>query len=203
MPNISFSQGTSIPDRFSFHSSVPGDSSLLGLGNGQKGQTWWTPSSFGHPFPPLRGASLSQNCSGSSNAFVKTEIETLNLKSEKISFEGLSSGSLHMKNHLDGEHAIKVSESIHRTSAKSQQMSLSGVSPSQDGYTLKDESSFHDYTSLGALSTTQSAIIQGTYHQGVKPHNVWMDVPSQKDVIGNTWVSGSVCSSPICLMLVM
>ncbi|XP_056683849.1 uncharacterized protein [Spinacia oleracea] len=187
IPKISVSQGGANPDKFSFQSSMPGDSSLGSLGNGQRGQTWWTPSSYGNSFPPLQRASLSQGCSGK-NIFAKTTIETSNLKSESNSLEGLFSGPLHVSNRPDGKHISKVSETsvpIQRTFPEmTQQISLSDFLPTQDGYPLKNVSSFgHEYTASGASPVTQSTVIQGMYRQGVKPFNVWRDVPCQKNMI--------------------
>lgn len=194
MPKISVSQGAAILDRFSFQSSVPKDSRLISLGNGQKGQTWWTPSSFGHS-SSLQGASLSESCSSKSSIFGKTPNEISNLKNERNSLEDLFSGHLHVNKQLDEKHADKVSntsDSMHRIFPKtSQQISLSGFSPTQDNYPLMNVSSFGpEYTASGALPVTQSAVIEGTCHQGVKPLNVWKDVPSQKDMIGLSSVIG-------------
>ncbi|XP_021770927.1 uncharacterized protein LOC110735094 isoform X1 [Chenopodium quinoa] len=169
-PKLSVSHGghgAANPERFSFQSSVPGDSRLASLGNDQKGQTWWTPSSFGNSFSPLQGTSLSQGCSG----------------------------HLHVDSQLDGKHISNVSdtsESIRRKfPGMNQQISSSGFSTTQDGYPLKNISSFgHEYTIARALPVTQSSVIQGMYCPGEKPLDVWRDVPSQKNMIDLSSLAG-------------
>ncbi|XP_021766173.1 uncharacterized protein LOC110730662 isoform X6 [Chenopodium quinoa] len=107
-PKISVSHGDANPERFSFQSSVPGDSRIASLGS-DKGQTWWTPSSLGNSFSPLQGASLSQG-----HLHVDSQLDGKHISKVSDTYESIR----------------------RKFPGMNQQISSSGFSTTQDGYPL-------------------------------------------------------------------
>lgn len=190
---VSVSEEMPIPDAFSFQ-SVLGDSSHGRLGTGQRGQTWWMPLSFGHFVPPSQGASVTQDWRVKSSIFGSSGFDTSNLNSERSSHEAVFS-SLYSKNQMEGAGGSNVSvapDSIKKRYPKTDQQ----MRP-QDSYLLKNVgTSGFQYSTSGALPITQS-FSSGTYQQGMKPHNVWMNVSSERDVMAACKGSSNVYLSSI------